>query len=82
MEPAQEKEMLQSTKLNGIRDVEHIVTSDMGMQSLEVAQLVFGLALVQHFFIMLPYLHFEMVIYILDIGMCDLLFFFYFDLYR
>ena len=41
--------MLQSTKLNGVGDLKSILTSDMEMQSLEFAQLVFSLALVQDF---------------------------------
>ena len=46
--------MLQSTKLNGVRDVESILTSDVEMQSLEFAQLVLGLALVYYFLAVFP----------------------------
>ena len=46
VEPAQEREVLQSTKLKGVGDLKNALTSDMEMQSLEFAQLVFSLALV------------------------------------
>ena len=55
--------MLQSTKLNVVGDLKSVLTSDMPMQSLEFAQLGFGLALVQHFLIMLPSLVSGIVIY-------------------
>ena len=40
---------LQPTKLNGFRHLKSVLSSDMEMQSLEFAQLVFSLALVQYF---------------------------------
>jgi hypothetical protein len=46
-----ERRMLQSTKLKGVGDLK---TSDMEMQILECAQLVFSLALVQCFLTVLP----------------------------
>ena len=48
-----ERSVLQSTKLKGIGDLKSALTSDVEMQSLEFAQLVFGLALVQYFLTML-----------------------------
>ena len=57
--------MLQSTKLKGIGDLKSVLTSDMELQSLEFAQLVFGLVLVQYFLTVFPSLHFGMVMYIL-----------------
>jgi hypothetical protein len=42
--------VLQSTKLKGFGDLKCVLTSDMKIQSLEFAQLVFGLSLVQEFF--------------------------------
>ena len=42
-----------------------VLTSDLEMQSLEFAQMVFGLALVQYFFTMFSSLHFRKVMYIL-----------------
>ena len=57
--------MLQSTKLKGVGDLKSALTSDMKMQNLEFAQLTLGLALVQHFLTMLPFLHFGIVTYIL-----------------
>ena len=62
---------------NGFGDLKSILTSDMEMQSLEFAQLVFDIILVQYFFTMLPSIHFGIVIYILCHDMlevCDLLF--------
>ena len=47
----------------------------MEIQSLEFAQLVFGLALVKHFLIMIPFLPFEMKMYIMChfmLEVCDL----------
>ena len=69
--------MVQSTKLNGVGDLKNILTSDMEMQSLEFAQLVFGLVLVQYFLTMIHFLHFEMVVCLQCHCMlegCDLLF--------
>ena len=69
--------MLQSTKLKGAGDLKTALTSDIEMQSLEFAQLVFGLALVQYFLTMLPSLHFRMVMDTLChfwLDVCDLTF--------
>ena len=44
-----ERNMMQSTKLKGVGDLKNILSSDMEMQNLEFAQLVFGLSLVQNF---------------------------------
>ena len=58
-------------------DLQSITTSNMEMQSLEFALVIFSLALVQYFFSMLPFLHFGTVMYILCHDMlevCDLLF--------
>ena len=80
MEPAQGGNVLQSTKLEGCGDLKSILTSDMEMQSLEFAQMVFSLALVQYFLTILPFLHLEQVIYIqchYMLGVCDLFFFFF-----
>ena len=44
-----ERSVLQSTKMEEVGDLKSIFTLDMEMQSLEFAQLVFGLALVQYF---------------------------------
>ncbi|KAL6033305.1 hypothetical protein STEG23_014953, partial [Scotinomys teguina] len=49
VEPAQERSVLQSTKLKEIGDLKSISTLDMEMQNLQFAQLAFGLALVQYF---------------------------------
>ncbi|KAL6044039.1 hypothetical protein STEG23_014727 [Scotinomys teguina] len=54
--------MSQSTKLKGFGDLKIVLTSDMEMQSLEFAQLVLSIGLVQDFLTMLPSMHFEMVI--------------------
>ena len=59
-----ERSVLQSTKLNRIELVEIILTN-MKMQSLEIAEMVFRLALVQYFLTMFPSLYFEMVMFIL-----------------
>ena len=70
-----------STKLNGIGDMDNILTSDMEMQSLEFAQLVFSLALVLDFLAMIPSICFVMIINILCQLMleeCGVLFDFYF----
>ena len=53
-----ERNVLQSTKLKGVGDLKSILTSDMEIQSLELAQLVFGLALVQCFLTMSPFFMF------------------------
>jgi flagellar biosynthesis protein FliP len=66
--------VLQSTKMKRIRDLKSILTSGMEIQGLESAQQVFGLALVQYFFTMLP---FGTVMYILchyEFKVCDLWF--------
>ena len=39
-----ERNVLQYTKLNGVGDLKSVLTSDMEVQSLEFAYLVFGLA--------------------------------------
>lgn len=57
---------LQSQKMKEIRDLKSILTSNMEKQSLKFAQLVFCLTLVQHCLTVLPFLKFEMVIYILS----------------
>ena len=77
MERAQKRSV--STKLNRVGALKSIETSDMEMQGLEFAQLVFSLALIQYFLTMLPFLHFEMVMYILChcmLQVCDLFFLF------
>ena len=71
--------MLQSTKLKEVGYLKSTLTSDMEMQSLEFAQLVFSLALVQYFLPMLPFLPFQLVMYILChcmLKVCDLLYLF------
>ena len=68
-----------STKQKGVGGLKNISTSKMEVQSLEFAQLVFGLALVQYFLTMLPSLCFGVVTYILGhfmLEVCDLLFYF------
>jgi hypothetical protein len=73
--------VLQSTKLKGVGDPKSTLTSDMEMLSLESAPLGFGLALVQYFLTMLPFLCFRTVIYILChymLEVSDLVFFIYF----
>ena len=75
--------MLQSTKLKGAGDLKSNLTSDMEMQTLETAHLVFGLALVGYFLPLLHFLTFGIVMYILCHYMleaCDLPFLF--QLYR
>ena len=42
----------QSTRMKGVGDLKSTLTLDMEMRSLEFAQLVFGLALVQYFLTM------------------------------
>ena len=49
---SKERNVLQSTKLKGARNLKNILTSDMETQSLQFAQLIFDLALVQYFLIM------------------------------
>lgn len=59
----------------GTGNLKSVLTSDMEMQSLEFAQLVFGLTLVQYFLTMFPFLHFGVVMYILChymLQVCDL----------
>ena len=72
-----QRSVLQPTKLNGVRDLKSILTSDMEMQSLEFAQLVFVLALVQYFLTMLPSIHLEMVMCI----SCAIICWKYYDLF-
>ena len=52
-----ERRVLQSTKLKGVGDLKIALTSDVGMQSLSLAQLALGLALVQYFLSMLSSLY-------------------------
>lgn len=76
-----ERSVLQSTKLKGVGDLKRVLTSDMELQSLELAQLVFCLALVQYFPTTLSSLCFGIVMYILChymLKVCDLLFYFNF----
>lgn len=75
--------MLQSTKLKGVGDLKSALTSDMEMLSLEFAQLVFSLALVQYFLTVLLFLCFITVMYTLChymLEVCDLAFLFIFIL--
>jgi hypothetical protein len=75
--------VLQSTKLKEVGDLKSVLTSDMEAESLEFAQLVFGLVLIQCFLAMLSSLCFGIVMYTLwhDVfEVCDLLF--DFDFYR
>jgi hypothetical protein len=60
-----ERSRLQSTKLKGVGDLKHVLTSDLEMQSLEFNRLLFHLALLQHFLIMFSFLYFGMVMYTL-----------------
>ena len=62
-----ERSVLWSTKLNRVGDLKSILISDMGMQSLEFALLILGLALVQYFLTMFPLSPFDMIICILCI---------------
>ena len=65
------------------RDVESALTSDIEVQNLEFSLQVFGLALVQHFLNVFPFLCSGPVMCILChymLEVCDLLF--YFDFYR
>ena len=65
---------LQSQKMKEIRDLKSILTSNMEKQNLEFAQLfiylfiylLICLALFHHFLAVLPFLKFEMVMYILS----------------
>ena len=68
------KSILQSTKIKGGGNPKSTLTSAMEIQSLEFAQLVFRLALVQHFLIMSLSLTFSMVMHILChiLEHCDL----------
>ena len=76
--------MLQSTKLNGVEGLKRVLALNMAMKSLDFAQLVFGLALVQYFLTVIPSLHFGIVIYILCHSMLEVchLLFFLFCIYR
>jgi hypothetical protein len=47
-----ETSLLQSTKMKRVRDMRSAFTSEMEIKRLEVAQLVFGTALVQNFITM------------------------------
>ena len=70
---------MQSSKLKGVGDLKSALTLDVEMQNLEFAQLVFSLALVLSFLIVLPFLQSGMVMHILCQDMlkvCDLGFFF------
>lgn len=58
-----ERSVLQSAKNKGVRDVKNTLVSVMEMQSLEFAQLVFDLALVQDCLTVLPSQHFGTVMY-------------------
>lgn len=60
-----ERGVLQLTNLEGVGYLKSTLTSDIEMQSLECALLVFSLALVPCFLTMVPFLSFGMVIYIL-----------------
>lgn len=53
------KKCMQSIKLNRVGDLKRISTLDMEMQSSEFVQLVFSLALIKYFPIMVPSLGFE-----------------------
>ena len=69
-----EKRILQS-KLKRVRDLKRVLVSDVEMQNLEFAQLIFSLVLVLTMF---PFLCFGMVTYILFhyiLKVCDLFFF-------
>jgi hypothetical protein len=52
-------------KLKGTGDLKSALTADSGVQNLDFAQLVSGLALVQHFLTVFPLLPVVMVMYIL-----------------
>lgn len=74
-----ERNILHSTKLKGFGDVKSTLTTDMEMQSLAFAQVIFTLALFHYFLTMFLFLPFGMEIYnlchyILDV--CNLLFVF------
>ena len=66
--------MLQSTNVEGVADLKSSVTSDMEVQCLEFAQLVFSLTLVQYFHTMLPSLGFGIVVCYDMLEVCGLLF--------
>jgi hypothetical protein len=71
--------VLQTRRLKGVGDLKIILTLDMAMPSLEFAQLVFSLALVQCFLTMSPSPHFGMAMDVLCHYMleaCDLVLFF------
>ena len=78
MQTAQENDVFFWARiLKGVGDLKKISTSNMEMQILKFAQLFFGLALVQNFLTMVPFLHFRMRMYILWLSMfkvCDLSF--------
>lgn len=74
-----ERNVLQLGEMKGVGDLKRVLTSDMELQSLEFAQQVFGLALVQYFLTMFPFPHFRMVMYILChymLEVCNLLYYF------
>lgn len=70
--------MLKSTRLKEVGDLKNTLTSDIKMQSLGFALLIFGFAFVHHFFAMLSFIPFVMVVYILHhcmLAICGLLFY-------
>ena len=71
MEPAQERTVLHSIKLEGVEDLKSTLTSDMEMQNLEFALHVFCLAFVQYFLTMTFW---NGNIYSMLLELCDLLF--------
>ena len=66
-------------RAKGAEDLKSALTSDMEIQNLQFALLGSGIALVQYFLTMLPFLLCGMVMYILChcmLEVCDLLFYF------
>ena len=57
------KSVWQSTKLKGVGELKSFLTSDMEIQSLKCAQLVFSLALVLYFCTLVLSLCFGMIMY-------------------
>lgn len=73
-----ERSVLHSTQLRRV-ELCRALTSDMEMQSLELAQRVLSLALVQGFLPVLPFFPFRMLMYVVChclLNICDLLFYF------
>ena len=73
--------MLQSTNLKGCGGLKNTLTSDLEVGNLEFSLLIFSLALVKCFLIVLHFLPFEMVVHVLCryvLQACDLSFVFYF----